>query len=352
MKGRLSRALWLLVAFDVVALFTVFVLAFYGGQKASNAAGIFSSSGATTVTDILPAGLSFISGTGTGWSCSSSGQTVSCTNSGPIPPGAISPITLTVAVSGVAAPSVTNTATVSNAGDINAANNSASDSTAVHCDDSIAPSSRSFAETGGAGSVLVMAAGGCQWTATSNASFITITSGGSGSGVGTVNYTVAANSGPARNGTITIAGQTFTVSQDAGCTFSLDSASQSFTSSGGNGSVSVTTPAGCVWTATSNAGFITITSGNGGSGSGVVNYTVAANNGPGRNGTMTIAGQTFTVTQASNGQQNLNVALASNGATAMASSLYNASYPARQSCRDCRTRLRQALSSQVNTISH
>jgi methyl-accepting chemotaxis protein len=45
MKGRLSRALWLLVAFNVVALFTVFALAFYGGQKAHTAAGIFDTSG-------------------------------------------------------------------------------------------------------------------------------------------------------------------------------------------------------------------------------------------------------------------------------------------------------------------
>src|SRR5258708_14607063 len=49
MKGRLSRALWLLVAFDVVALFAVFVLAFYGGQKAHTAAGIFDFSGLNTL---------------------------------------------------------------------------------------------------------------------------------------------------------------------------------------------------------------------------------------------------------------------------------------------------------------
>jgi len=44
MKGRLSRALWLLVAFNVVALFVVFVLAFYGGSQAHPAA-IFDLSG-------------------------------------------------------------------------------------------------------------------------------------------------------------------------------------------------------------------------------------------------------------------------------------------------------------------
>lgn len=58
------------------------------------------------------------------------------------------------------------------------------------------------------------AGAGCAWTAASNASFITVTGGASGSGNGTVSYSVAANTGTAsRNGTLTIAGQTFTVTQ-------------------------------------------------------------------------------------------------------------------------------------------
>ena len=48
----------------------------------------------------------------------------------------------------------------------------------------------------------------------SNAGFITITSATSGTGNGTVNYSVAANpTAGVRSGTITIAGQTFTVNQ-------------------------------------------------------------------------------------------------------------------------------------------
>jgi hypothetical protein len=62
--------------------------------------------------------------------------------------------------------------------------------------------------------VGVIAAGGCTWTASSNASWLTISSGSSGSGNGTVDYSFAANPGSAgRSGTLTIAGQTFTVTQ-------------------------------------------------------------------------------------------------------------------------------------------
>jgi hypothetical protein len=83
------------------------------------------------------------------------------------------------------------------------------------CSYSINPTSASQPAAGGTGSVTVTAGAGCAWTAVSNATFITVTSGSSGSGNGSVGYSVAANSGASRNGTITIAGQTFTVTQAA-----------------------------------------------------------------------------------------------------------------------------------------
>jgi len=79
----------------------------------------------------------------------------------------------------------------------------------------------------------------------------------------------------------------------------LDKTSQNFGANGGTNSVNVTAAAGCAWTAVSNsASVITITSGASGSGDGTVNYSVSSNvSVNGRNGTMTIAGQTFTVNQ-------------------------------------------------------
>jgi Zn-dependent metalloprotease len=82
------------------------------------------------------------------------------------------------------------------------------------CSFSINPTSASFAAAGGSASVSVTTQAGCNWTAASNNSFITITSGASGSGNGTVNYSVAANTAStSRNGSLTIAGLTHSVSQ-------------------------------------------------------------------------------------------------------------------------------------------
>ena len=68
--------------------------------------------GAVTVTDTLPTGLSYVSATGTGWSCAGSGQVVTCTWAGAYAAGATSQITLNVTVLPTAVGGLTNTATV------------------------------------------------------------------------------------------------------------------------------------------------------------------------------------------------------------------------------------------------
>ena len=170
----------------------------------------------------------------------------------------------------------------------------------VTCAPAISPTSRSISQSSTTGSVTVSAATGCGWTAASNASWISISSGGSGSGNGTVSYSVAANTATtARNGTMTIAGQTFSISQAAsGCTYSLTPASRTSPATGESNTAAVTAPTGCSWTAASGASWITITGGTSGSGNGAVSYDIAENTaGAQRTGTMTIAGQSFTVTQ-------------------------------------------------------
>ena len=85
------------------------------------------------------------------------------------------------------------------------------------------------------------------------------------------------------------------------CTFTLSSSSEAFTASGGTGTVTVEASAtNCSWTASSNdTSWIKITSGSSGTGNGTVDYNVSANTGTSQQtGTITIAGQTFIVTQA------------------------------------------------------
>ena len=179
--------------------------------------------------------------------------------------------------------------------------NSSCLSPAPACTYSITPTNASFTSAGGTGTVAVTASGGCAWTAQSNVPWITVTAGANGVGSGTVSYSVAANTAPtARTGTINVAGNTFTVTQAAAsCTYSISPTSASFASAGGTGSTAVTTTAGCAWAATSNAPWITITAGATGNGSGTVSYSVAANTATSsRTGTLNVAGNTFTVTQA------------------------------------------------------
>ncbi|RPI51962.1 MAG: hypothetical protein EHM49_06350, partial [Deltaproteobacteria bacterium] len=166
------------------------------------------------------------------------------------------------------------------------------------CTYAIDPASAYFNASGGSGSVSVATQSGCSWTAASNDAWIHTTSGDSGTGSGTVNYSVNANTGSSRTGTMTIAGQTFTVSQgEAGtCTYAIDPASANIGLHGGSGSVDVTADPGCSWEASSNVSWISITSGSSGTGNGTVMYMVYRSR-TARTGTVTIAGQTFTVSQ-------------------------------------------------------
>ena len=170
------------------------------------------------------------------------------------------------------------------------------------CSYSISPSSQSFTAAAGASTITVTTAAGCSWTTTNALGWVTVTSG-SGTGGGTVSYSVAANtSNTPRNGTLTVAGQTFSIDQagaEAPCTFSISPASQSFGAAGGSGSITVTASAtSCEWSTTNGLSWVTVTSGSG-TGNGTATYTVSSNPGTAaRSGSFTVAGKSFTVNQA------------------------------------------------------
>jgi Viral BACON domain/Putative binding domain, N-terminal len=167
------------------------------------------------------------------------------------------------------------------------------------CATSFTPTAQSVASSGGSGSVAVVTDAACTWSSRSDAAWVVITGGQTGTGPGTVRFSVDAWDGPARSGTLTIDGRPFTVTQATGCRYTVDSASQSVAAAGGSGNVTVHAAAGCGWSASTSVPWLMLVSGTTGSGDGRVQFTVAASTGPARSGTLTIADQAFTVTQAS-----------------------------------------------------
>ncbi len=80
------------------------------------------------------------------------------------------------------------------------------------CVSFVNPLSQNFPGSGGSGSFSVTAPGGCSWIAGSTDSFVTTTSTGTGSG--TVNFSVSANpNGLPRSATIFVGTQTFNINQ-------------------------------------------------------------------------------------------------------------------------------------------
>ena len=159
----------------------------------------------------------------------------------------------------------------------------------------IDPPTRTFTKDGGGGSILTSGSG--TWTASANVSWLTLTPRTSGNAGDSCIYVVNSNlSADTRQGIITLAGNTHTVTQ-TGYPATLTPALVTINLAGGSRTVAVTTSVGVSWTAVSNAGWITVSTPSG-IGSGTVAYTVAAYTGvTTRTGSLIIGNQTFTVTQ-------------------------------------------------------
>ncbi|MBS1788054.1 MAG: putative Ig domain-containing protein, partial [Acidobacteria bacterium] len=170
---------------------------------------------------------------------------------------------------------------------------------AIPCTFALNPSSQNFTSAGGSGSVALTASDtSCNWIVQSNAAWIT-PAVFSGTGSANIGYVVAPNNGLIqRTGTLTIAGQTFTVTQTAAgiCVYGVTPQTLNVGAGGGAQFATVTTSAGCGWVAFPNVGWLTVTTPSG-NGSGTAGFSVASNAGGQRTGTLTIAGQTVTVIQ-------------------------------------------------------
>ena len=185
-------------------------------------------------------------------------------------------------------------------------------STGASCSYSLSLSAASAAATGGSGAFTMNAsAATCTWTASAASSWLHVVSGASGTGSGAVSYTADANTGSARQGTITLAGSgqtlSFTVNQAGGggstgtsstCTgtCTLGSPGQPVPATGGPVTVAVTATSS--WTvATPTDNWVHLTSPASNNGNSTVTFTVDANTGPPHSSTISIANQTFTIYQ-------------------------------------------------------
>lgn len=171
---------------------------------------------------------------------------------------------------------------------------------AANCTFTLNPDSALVSPLGGNGTFLVNTT--CAWQAVTNVDWINVTSPRTlTTGSASVAYSVNANTGATRTGTIQVGPLRFNVQQPAGaCTQTINPSQVNLTATGGNGTVQVTS--NCTWTAASNVAWISITSGAGGDRDGILAYTVQANTQvQARSGTLRVGNQTFTVNQAGTG---------------------------------------------------
>ena len=119
--------------------------------------GPATSAGTTSVTDTLPTGVTYVSASGSGWSCSATGQTVTCNSTGTIASGANYPsISLTAFIGASAASPLANTASVSSSGGNfdNVSSNDSSTDTATLLAPDLSTSTKNVINTGGGDAVV------------------------------------------------------------------------------------------------------------------------------------------------------------------------------------------------------
>ncbi len=157
--------------------------------------------------------------------------------------------------------------------------------------------------SGGVGAVLVTIPAGCTYSTISGPSWITVTSGGSGTASGSLVYNVDPNSTTSnRSGFLTIGGVPYQITQPGiACSITLDTSplGSPFAVGGGSGVININANgANCTWAATSGSPFASV-SPSAGTGSGSVNVTVTSNaaSTSSRTGSVSIAGQPVSFTQ-------------------------------------------------------
>ncbi len=170
----------------------------------------------------------------------------------------------------------------------------------INCSYNFQPSSATVANSAGSGTINLSAPAGCNWSAVPADGWVQVQTA-SGSGSASIAYTYDANpSTTSRSTSITVGGSTYTVNQNAACSFTANPTSQSINVTTTTGTIAITASvSSCTRSAVSDASWLTISSGSSGTGAGSVAWTAATNNTPSeRIAHITIGDAVFTLVQA------------------------------------------------------
>jgi len=157
----------------------------------------------------------------------------------------------------------------------------------------------SFDAGGGQGEFTVTATTSqtCGWVASRDSEWISILSGSS-VGNGLVQFSVQPNTGAARQGSINVGGQSFLITQAAGCSFTGTLVGPSnFTATGGQGTIEIAASNGACVLTPAATDYCMLSVDGSTVGNQPVNFTVSANAGVARSADIYIAGQVIHITQ-------------------------------------------------------
>ncbi|HKC88536.1 MAG TPA: SBBP repeat-containing protein, partial [Blastocatellia bacterium] len=250
-----------------------------------------------TVSDQLPAGMTFVSATSSPGSCANNAGTVTCAVGNLAAQGRA---TITLTVTPTIATAITNTASVAgNERDGNQSNNQASSQVTISNQPSIYGRVTLSNNNPLPGVTLNLTGAQTANRQTNNQGFYQFSDLQSGG-----DYTVTPS---LNNYSFEPASRSFTTlsaDQEANfvatqCSYALTPSNQTFDAAGGTGTITVMAPPRCPWTVTPNASWIKITSGASGAGNGSVAFSVDPATAP-RSGHITIADQNFAIWQGVN----------------------------------------------------
>lgn len=155
-------------------------------------------------------------------------------------------------------------------------------STASSCSYTLSRTTFAASSEGDFGRIQLSTGETCNWNASSNSQWLSISSGSSGTGGDFIGFLVAANPGATmRVGSLTIGNQIFTVTQASSACGSnvgiTNAVLDPLLAGAGSLSLNISAPASCQWSASVPPGWVTITSGSSGTGSGIVQVSIATN---------------------------------------------------------------------------